>query len=253
MLMIISPAKTLDFSNKNQELRLNRPRFLQYSKILIDELKKNSPDDISRLMKINLSLAEMNHTRYLQWTKEISDIDKHAVLAFKGEVYRGLSAGDMSVDQLEFADKHLRILSGLYGILKPLDGIKPYRLEMGIKLKHDEHKNLYSFWGDKIAEDINGDLDKHTQKFLINLASEEYYKAVKEYIKHPVINITFKDRKRGVYKIIPIYAKRARGLMARYVIENKIDTVDGLKEFEMEDYIYADYMSSEKNLVFLRG
>jgi cytoplasmic iron level regulating protein YaaA (DUF328/UPF0246 family) len=251
--MIISPAKTLDFSNKNQELRLSKPRFLKHSKILIDELRKNSPDDISKLMKINLSLAEINHTRYFQWTKEVSEIDKHAVLAFKGEVYRGLGAGDMSVDQLEFADKHLRILSGLYGILKPLDGIKPYRLEMGIKLKHYEHKNLYSFWGDKIAEEINKELNKHSEKILINLASEEYYKSVKDYINHPVINITFKDRKRGVYKIIPVYAKRARGLMARYVIENKIDTVDALKEFDMEDYIYSEYMSSEKNLVYLRG
>ena len=253
MLMIISPAKTLDFSNKNQELRLSKPQFLRYSKILIDELRKSSPDDISRLMKISLSLAEINHTRYLQWTKEISEIDKQAVLAFKGEVYRGLRAEEMSEEQLEFADKHLRILSGLYGILKPLDGIKPYRLEMGIKLKHGNHKNLYSFWGDKIAEYINDELDEHSEKLLINLASEEYYKAVKEYINHPVINITFKDRNKGIYKVIPIYAKKARGLMARYVIENKIDTVDELKGFDMEDYIYSEHMSSEKNLVFLRG
>jgi cytoplasmic iron level regulating protein YaaA (DUF328/UPF0246 family) len=252
MLMIISPAKTLDFEEVSIDLRLTTPKFLTEAKVLIDELRKKTPEDISRLMKINLQLAELNHTRYFQWKEDMSDIDKQAILAFKGEVYRGLKANEMTVEELEYADSHLRILSGLYGILRPLDAIKPYRLEMGIKLKSGASKDLYGFWQDKIAKDIDSELENHKNKIILNLASEEYYKVVKGYVKNPVTNITFKDRKAGVYKIIPVYAKKARGLMASYIIKNKVESLEEIKNFDLEDYSYSEEMSSKNNLVFLR-
>ncbi|QAA31484.1 peroxide stress protein YaaA [Clostridium manihotivorum] len=252
MLMIISPAKTLDFEKVDIDLKLTTPRFLNEARMLIEELRKKTPEDISRLMKLNLQLAELNHTRYFQWKETKGDIDKQAVLAFKGEVYRGLRAYDMNIEELEYADRHLRILSGLYGILRPLDAIKPYRLEMGIKLKNGANKDLYGFWQDKIAKDIDSELENHKEKIILNLASEEYYKAIKNYIKSPVIDITFKDRKAGVYKIIPVYAKKARGLMARYIIKNKVESLEEIKNFDLEDYSYSEEMSSKNNLVFLR-
>ncbi|RZO28093.1 MAG: peroxide stress protein YaaA, partial [SAR86 cluster bacterium] len=229
--------------------------FLSQSSKLIGQLKKKEPKDIASLMGLSDKLATLNYDRYQSWTasKKASDDTKPALLVFKGDVYQGLQAEDLSKKEMNFAQKHLRILSGLYGILRPLDLMKPYRLEMGTKLETAQGKNLYEFWGDKIQKNVLDELKNQKSDLLINLASKEYFSVlgkVPEDIN--VISPAFKDFKNGKYKIISFYAKKARGLMARWIIQNKVTDFENLKDFDVDGYKYSKAESTSTTPVFLR-
>lgn len=256
MLMILSPAKTID------DKIINKPRlgsenlsFSNETNVLIDILKEFSVDELSKLMKISDKLAILNYDRFRKFYDEDTK-DFTAILAFKGEAYRGLAAKDFSEDDFLYSQNVLRILSGLYGVIKPIDRIKEYRLEMGTKLKNNIGKDLYEFWDDKITNNIEKAIeDSYGDKVLINLASKEYSTSIdmdRIKRKYDVINISFLENREGQYKLTGTYAKKARGMMVRYIIKNKIDTVEGIKEFDEECYQYNEYLSSEDNLVFTR-
>ncbi len=252
--MIISPAKTLDFDTASTTQKHNTPEFLAQSQQLIDTAKKLSPADISALMKISEKLGILNFERFHDWQTPFSlDNAKQAILAFKGDVYTGLDAESLSEEALLWADEHLAILSGLYGLLRPLDLMQAYRLEMGTKLENPYGKNLYEFWGDKVTEAINKQLAKEKNPVLINLASNEYYKVLQpKSIAAKIITPVFKDEKNGQYKIISFYAKKARGLMARWVIDNRIENPKDLINFNRDGYYYDDIESDINTLVFKR-
>ncbi len=254
MLMIISPAKTLDFDTPSTTQKYSTPQFLAQSRQLIDTAKKLSPADISALMKISEKLGILNFERFHDWHTpfDLSNA-KQAVLAFKGDVYTGLDAGSLSEDALLWADQHLAILSGLYGLLRPLDLMQAYRLEMGTKLENPRGKNLYEFWGDKVTEALNEVFAKEKEPTLINLASNEYYKVLQpKSIAANIITPVFKDQKNGQYKIISFYAKKARGLMARWIIDNRIDSPKDLVNFNVDGYYYDSEASDAKTLLFKR-
>ena len=254
MLIVVSPAKTLDYDTAPTTSSYTQPQFLEHSQVLIDELKHLSVQDIAELMKLSDKLSSLNVARYESWTPEFNTENaKQAVLAFKGDVYTGLDAETLTEEQLEFAQNHLRILSGLYGILKPLDLMQPYRLERGTKFANSRGKNLYEFWGDIICDQLNTELSEGKEPVLINLASNEYYKAAKEKnLNARIITPAFKDWKNGQYKIISFYAKKARGLMGRYAILERLTHVDQLKQFDLEGYSYAADLSSVNEWVFTR-
>ena len=254
MLVVISPAKTLDFDSPVNVSEASTPSFLDDSQRLIDRMKHFSPDDVAKLMKISLKLSELNVERYHDWqTPFTTQNAKQAVLAFKGDVYTGLDAQSLSEQDLAWAQQHLRLLSGLYGALRPLDLMQAYRLEMGIKLDNERGKNLYEFWGEKITEHLNDQLASIQSKQLINLASNEYFKAVKkQLIEGEIISPEFKDYKNGKYKVISFYAKKARGLMTRWIIENRLDSPEQLIDFDVAGYYYSDEHSTESQPVFLR-
>lgn len=254
MLTVVSPAKTLDYETAPVTETYTQPQFLDHSQRLIDELKQLSVQDVAELMKLSDKLASLNVARYESWTADFSqDNAKQAVLAFKGDVYTGLDAETLSEGDFAFAQQHLRILSGLYGVLKPLDLMQPYRLEMGTKLTNSRGKNLYEFWGETICNHLNSELQESAAPVLVNLASNEYYKAAKEKnINARIITPAFKDWKNGQYKMISFYAKKARGLMARYIIENRIDDPEALKNFDVEGYRFAESMSEGDTWVFIR-
>ncbi|WP_415887149.1 peroxide stress protein YaaA [Neptuniibacter sp. QD37_6] len=254
MLIVVSPAKTLDYETAPVTETYSQPEFLDHSQLLIDELKKHSVQDIAQMMKLSDKLASLNVARYESWTPEFNTENaKQAVLAFKGDVYTGLDAETLSEEDLAFAQNHLRILSGLYGVLKPLDLMQPYRLEMGTKLTNSRGKNLYEFWGTQICERLNQELTEQKEQVLINLASNEYYKAAKEKnISARIITPAFKDWKNGQYKMISFYAKKARGLMTRYIIQNKIENPEDLKGFDLEGYRFAESMSEGDTWTFIR-
>lgn len=254
MLLVISPAKTLDFDTAPHISEFSQPRFLPQSQTLIDTLTPLSVQDIAVMMKLSDKLAALNVARYESWeTPFTPDNAKQAVLAFKGDVYTGLDASTLTADDLSFAQNHLRILSGLYGVLKPLDLMQPYRLEMGTKLENAKGRDLYQYWGNTLVDSLNQELSEQTEAVLINLASNEYYKAAKEKsIQGRIITPIFKDWKNGKYKIISFYAKKARGLMARYIIENKITDPAALKDFKTDGYRFDQAESSGDNWVFLR-
>lgn len=251
MLMIISPAKTLDFESKPNIEQFSQPRFLDQSRILIDRLRKFNAVDIANLMSLSDQLASLNMGRYETWEAPFSlDNAKQAMLAFKGDVYTGLDAETMTEEDVAYAQNHLRILSGLYGVLKPLDLMQPYRLEMGVKLDNPKGKNLYEFWGsilrDSLAEELQGGV-------LINLASNEYFKAIEaKKLNTRIITPVFKDWKNGQYKIISFYAKKARGLMSRYVIDHKLTDPEALKQFDYDGYHFSEGMSERDEWVFIR-
>ena len=252
MIYIVSPAKSLNFSDKSKIINNREPRFKDEADKLIKELKSYSPEEISSLMKISDKLGELNFYRFQKY--ELNPT-KEAVYAFYGDVYRGLDIESLDEEDVLYSDKHLRILSGLYGVLRPLDRIKEHRLEMGTRLKNSKGKDLYEFWGDKILETLEVDLDNDKSKILINLASEEYSKSAKlDKLKnnYRVIAPIFKDYKNGKYKIISIYAKRARGLMARYLIENQIEDIESIKNFDYEGYRFSREKSNEDSLIFIR-
>ncbi|MBL6448597.1 peroxide stress protein YaaA [Fulvivirga sp. 29W222] len=254
MIAIVSPAKTLDFETEySHEHTL--PRFQKEALELIDELKKRSEEDISTLMSISDKLAELNVERYHNFTKKKDPAHaKQAVFAFQGDVYQGLQAETFSQEELEYSQQHFRILSGLYGLIRPLDLIQPYRLEMGTRLKVSEHANLYEFWQDKIAKQLKKDLKAQGDNLLINLASNEYFKSVDtKQLKARIIDVDFKDHKNGEYKIISFYAKKARGLMSRFIIKNQPTTVEELKAFDYEGYYFDEKNSTEDLLAFKRG
>lgn len=253
MLMVISPAKTLDFDTPPTIKRATEPQLVDDSALLIKQLKGMAPQDIASLMKLSDKLAELNYDRYQQWSYPFDETAKQAVLAFKGDVYTGLAADTLSADELGYAQQHLRILSGLYGLLRPLDKILPYRLEMGTKLANTRGKNLYDFWGEKITQQLNQQLKKLKSSTLINLASNEYFSSIqKNQLDADVITPVFKDYKSGKYKIISFYAKKARGMMSAYAIRENITLADPLKSFTMGGYAFNEHESNDQEWVFLR-
>ena len=254
MLMVISPAKTLDYETAPATERHTLPRHLQHSRELIEVLRDMSPQEIGKLMSISDKLAALNVARFGSWTDTFtSDNSKQALLAFKGDVYTGIHAEDFSEDDFDFAQQHLRMLSGLYGILRPLDLMQPYRLEMGTKLANPRGKDLYTFWGNHITDWLNAELAEQGNGVLLNLASQEYFGAGKpKALNGRLIETVFRDQKNGQYKIISFYAKKARGLMARYVIKERLKDPEGLKDFNTDGYYYDQASSGPDKLVFLR-
>ncbi len=254
MLIIISPAKTLDFDTSPITNEFTQPEFLKDSRKLILELKKLTPAEVSSLMKISDKLGTLSYLRFGEWKTPFNlNNAKQALLAFKGDVYTGIDAESFSKQDLMFAQKHLRILSGLYGILKPLDLMQAYRLEMGTQLENKQGKDLYEFWGTKITDQINKDLKVSKSKYLINLASNEYFKSLqKDNINARIIVPVFKDYKNGKYKIISFFAKKARGLMSAYIIKNRLKNPEELKGFNIDGYKFYKSVSSTTNLVFQR-
>jgi cytoplasmic iron level regulating protein YaaA (DUF328/UPF0246 family) len=254
MQIIISPAKSLDFDTTVTSALYSNYRFTNEAKQIAAVLKTYTPKDLGSLMKISQSLADLNYTRFQNWYFPFTeDESRQAIFAFKGDVYTGLDAFSLSEQEISTAQKQLRILSGLYGLLRPLDLILPYRLEMGTKLSVVPSANLYEFWETKITKLLNKDIEDNNHKFLINLASNEYYKALQpRKIKVPIITPTFKDWKNGQYKIISFYAKKARGLMTRFIIQNQISDPENLKAFDGEGYYYNNELSTESKPVFTR-
>ena len=254
MLAIISPAKTLDFERVVKNFPVSQPHFTDYSEQLIEVCRKLSPQDLSSLMSISDKLAGLNAARFAEWTKIHNKNNSRAALfAFKGDVYTGLDADSLSEDDVAFAQSHLRMLSGLYGLLKPLDLMQPYRLEMGTKLANPKGKDLYSFWGNVITQAVQQAIDEQGDNVLINLASDEYYKSVKEnQLNAKIIKPVFLDNKNGKYKVISFYAKKARGLMCRYLIQNRLTEIEQLKEFDLGGYWFDSTSSTETEFVFKR-
>nr|MBL8411181.1 peroxide stress protein YaaA [Dechloromonas sp.] len=254
MLILLSPAKALDYQTPPHVATHTMPAFLKQSESLIKQLRKLSPADIANLMDLSDQLALLNFNRYADWHLPFTPENaKQAVLAFDGDVYDGLAARTMSADDLDFAQQHVRILSGLYGILKPLDLMQPYRLEMGTKFANKAGKDLYAFWGETLLDTINGELDAMPHPVAINLASEEYFKAaVGRKFKGRLIQPVFEDWKNGKYKIISFYAKRARGLMTRYALLNRLTDPEALKDFDSDGYAFAPEASDEATWVFRR-
>lgn len=254
MKLVISPAKTLDFETPPVTKNHSQPAYLDQSQQLIDELKQLSQADVASLMKLSDKLAALNVARFGSWeTPFTTENAKQAALAFKGDVYTGLDAETFSEDDFSFAQKHLRILSGLYGLLKPLDLIQPYRLEMGTKFSNGRGKNLYDFWDMQLTEALNQEFAAENDTVLINLASNEYFKAIKlKQLKAEVITPVFKDWKSGQYKMISFYAKKARGLMAAYIIQNRLSDPELLKNFDTEGYYFSEEQSKGNEWVFLR-
>ena len=254
MLTVISPAKTLDFESPPTTRRSTVPALVDRSAKLVEDMRALSPDDIRSLMGVSEKIADLNHRRFMNWSQPF-DLDnaKQAILAFRGDVYTGLAAETLDSAQLGFAQKHLRILSGLYGMLRPLDLMQPYRLEMGIKFANRGGNNLYQFWGDEITKGLNAQLKKIQSDVLVNLASNEYFKAVKpKELNAEIITPVFKDLKSGKYKVISFYAKKARGQMVRFIIENGMEAPDGLKRFDTDGYRYNPGQSTARELVFTR-
>lgn len=254
MLTVISPAKTLDYESSPTTTQHSMPDFVSDSAELVERMRQLTPPDIEQLMHISPKLAGLNFGRFLNWsTKITTDNAKQAVLAFKGDVYTGMQAESFSEDDFRFAQDHLRILSGLYGVLKPLDLMQPYRLEMGIKIDNPRGKNLYEFWGDKPAEALNAQMQAVDTDVLINLASNEYFKSVNQKaLKGEIVTPVFKDCKNGKYKVISFFAKKARGLMAAWVIQNRITDKAKLQDFDVAGYAYNEAASQGNELVFLR-
>lgn len=254
MLILLSPSKSLNLETKIISKTHSIPAFLKDSQILINELKKFSAQDLAKLMKISDKLAELNFERYVNFKTPFTiQNSKPAIFTFDGDVYEGIDAENYSEKNLTFAQNHLRILSCLYGILKPLDLIQPYRLEMGTNLKNPKGKNLYQFWQEKITDFLNKELENFSEKIILNLASEEYFSAVDDSkIKGQIINIIFKEKKGNDYKVIGIFAKKARGLMADHIIKNKIQKAEEIKKFNHSGYKFNPGFSDKNNWWFCR-
>ncbi|MEN8124137.1 MAG: peroxide stress protein YaaA [Bacteroidota bacterium] len=252
MKIVISPAKSLDFETQIPTKKYTQSIFLEQSEKLNKVLKKKSPKQLSKLMSISDKLGELNWQRNQDWQLPFTNTNaRQAVYAFKGDVYIGLDAYTISVDKIEQLQDKLRILSGQYGILKPLDLMQPYRLEMGTKLKIGSKDNLYKFWGDSLTETLNNEMKNDEP--LINLASQEYFKAINpKLLEAPVITPVFKDFKNGKLKIISFFAKKARGMMVRYVIDNNIENAEDLKGFNSGGYAFDANLSTDDQLVFTR-
>ena len=254
MLIVISPAKTLDFESPLKTQKFTQPDFIEHSKALVEELRDLSPEDISELMNVSPKIGELNFSRYLNWQSPFTpDNARQAVYAFKGDVYTGLEVESFKAADLNFAQKHLRILSGLYGALRPLDLMQAYRLEMGTRFANQKGKNLYEFWGGQVTESLNVALAEQKDQVLINLASNEYFKVVKKpLLTAEIITPVFKDYKNGQYKVISFFAKKARGYMTAYIIKNRLSTVAELKAFDVAGYGFDESLSNGNELVFTR-
>jgi uncharacterized protein len=253
MITIISPAKTLDFESQLPAIEATQPAFVEESEQIMNKLRGLSKKKISSLMSLSKDLTELNAQRYQDWEPEFSpEVSRPALLTFSGEVYRGIDAANLNSTQIDFAQNHLRILSGLHGLLRPLDRIRPYRLEMGTTLPVQRKKNLYQFWGTKLTDALNQTMKEQNTDVLLNLASSEYFKAVDfSKINGRVITPVFKDLKNGEYKIVMTWAKHARGAMTGFVLRKGITDVDEIKLFD--EYQYSEPMSSENEWVFIRG
>jgi len=254
MLLVISPAKTLDYSDPDFTDH-SQPRLLDKSERLIEILRKKTVPDLQKLMSISEELAVLNAERYADYEQPFSlDNAKQSLLAFKGDVYQGLQAEDFSEEELSFAQDHLRILSGLYGVLRPLDLMQPYRLEMGTRLQNVYGKNLYEFWGDTITEVLNRDLQQLEHRALVNLASREYFKSIDtNRLEGDLYHVDFKEKRDdGQYRIIAVYAKKARGMMCRYAIKNGLTNPGELRNFNKEGYTFNEELSKEQHFVFTR-
>ncbi len=254
MLLILSPAKRLDYERAVPTGEYSQPRCLDEARLLIERLRKLSPAEIASLMGLSDPLAALNFSRYAEWNPPFSPQNaRQALFAFAGDVYEGLDAPSLAADGITFAQAHLRILSGLYGLLRPLDLMQPYRLEMGTKLVNPRGRNLYDFWGGHITGLLAADLKAADAKTLVNLASNEYSKSVQmESLPVCVLHPVFEDWKNGKYRVVSFYAKRARGLMARYTIERRLCNPEGLKRFDSEGYEFAPQASDDEKWVFRR-
>lgn len=254
MLVVISPAKNLDYETPAPTDIYTQPDMLDDSQSLIKHCRKLSPANIASLMKISDKLAGLNADRYASWHTPFDTSNaKQAVLAFNGDVYTGLDAASFSQADFEYAQQHLRILSGLYGVLRPLDLMQAYRLEMGTKLDTGKNKNLYQFWGERISKKLNQAIDEQGDNVVINLASNEYFKAVKpKVLNAEIFTPVFQDYKNGQYKVISFFAKKARGMMARYIIQNRVTDISQLQNFDTAGYRFSEAKSKGNELVFER-
>ncbi len=256
MILVLSPAKSLNY--QQEDIPFDAPtntRFKTESFQLVKELRNLSRGDLAELMSISTPLADLNYQRFHSWRKSPKeDTIKPAAYAFDGDVYTGLDVSTLPSERLGYLQDHVRILSGLYGLLRPMDLMQPYRLEMGTKLKTEEFKNLYEFWGSKITKEINKDMKKlQSEQVVINLASKEYFKSVRvKELDAPVINIEFKDWKNGAYKVISFFAKKARGRMTREIVQNEISSAEAIKQIEFEGYAFNPKFSNESNWTFTR-
>ncbi|MDG1230149.1 MAG: peroxide stress protein YaaA [SAR86 cluster bacterium] len=255
MLVLVSPAKTLDYESDLSIKDFTVASHLSDSKLLIDELQKKSPDDLSALMGLSEKLSQLNFERNMNWVRpsKPSETARQAIFAFKGDVYQGLDAISLSKAEINYTQKNLCILSGLYGFLKPLDLMYPYRLEMGTKMKNKRGENLYEFWGSKITKSINDLAKENKAKAIVNLASVEYFSVLKrDQLDLPIISPIFKDYKNGQYKIISFFAKKARGTMTRFIMQNKVKKIEDLNDFNLDGYRYSKKDSEKFSPVFLR-
>ncbi len=254
MLTVISPAKTLDYESPVNTGTYTQPAHLTQSRKLVRRLREFTAGDLSQLMHVSDSIATLNRDRFKSWKTPFKPENaRQAMYAFKGDVYLGLDAYSMGAGEVEFAQNHLRILSGLYGLLRPLDLMQPYRLEMGTRLDTEAGRNLYQFWDGRITQSLNKELKQAGSQTLINLASGEYFKAIKpKQLKADIITPAFKEYHKGEYRFIQFHAKKARGLMARYLIDQRIDQPEGLKDFDVEGYRYDAGLSSDNDWVFTR-
>jgi len=254
MLFLLSPAKKLDYDSPLPTNLHTDPLFVPQARVLIDVLKKKSASQVADLMSLSPALAQLNVDRYAGWSEQFTQTNaRPAALAFNGDVYEGLQASSLSEKDLQWAQDHIAILSGLYGVLRPLDLMQPYRLEMGTKLPNPAGGNLYDYWKDKIAPYLNERLDKDKNPIIVNLASEEYFKAVDTKVLKPkVVQCVFQDQKADAWKVISFYAKRARGLMAKFAVEKRITSLEKLKLFDSEGYRFAADVSTPDKLVFRR-
>ena len=252
MLAVISPAKSLDFETRPTTRKSTMPDFVDDAAILIKDLVKLAPGDISDLMGVSQKLGELNCDRYNEWQKD-ANTGKQAAFAFTGDVYMGLGAWEFTERELTSLQRRVRILSGLYGLLRPLDKIHPYRLEMGTAFPNKRGPDLYSYWGQKVTDTLNGELEGHRNRTLVNLASNEYWRVVNaDRLQARVVNTRFLDTKNGEVKFISFFAKKARGLMAAYIAKNKVETVKALKAFDYEGYRFDEQRSSADELVYVR-
>ena len=256
MLMVVSPAKSLDFETRPGTRKFSQPEFLKESNALVKDLRKLEPDDLSELMDISPSLAEENHRRFANWHTPFDlKNSKQAIFAFKGDVYLGLQAEDFGSADLNFAQKHLRILSGLYGVLRPLDLMQPYRLEMGRKFGVNGAKTLYEFWGARLTDQLNAEFESQSSKknVLINLASNEYFNSIQtKGLDAKIITPVFKDWSNDKYRIVSFFAKKARGQMAAHIIKNRLQSPAKLKDFAVDGYRFDPEESTDNKLVFKR-
>jgi len=255
MIVILSPSKTIDQSLNTKIADFTIPVFLKQSHQIVNILKKLNTTELSKLLSTSPKLSQLSYDRYQFWNKSHNlNNSKQAILSFKGEVYSGLDADSLTKNEINFAQKHLILLSGLYGILKSLDLIQPYRLEIATKLSVGKQKDLYSFWRTHITNELKELISKSSQQTLINLASNEYYKSIdKEKLGCRIITPIFKEYRNGDYKIVTIFAKKARGLMTRYIIKNSIEVLEDIKSFDKEGYYFNNELSNEDNFVFTRG
>lgn len=255
MLALISPAKKLDFETPHHIKKSTQPDLLDHSQELVDTVKRLTPSHLQSLMKLSDKLSQLNYDRYQSYiTPFTSNNARPAVTALRGDTYVGLDADTLSPDDLDYSQSHLRILSGLYGLLRPLDLMQAYRLEMGTKVANPRGEDLYDFWGNIINQACNDAVKDHKDKTIISLASIEYIKAVRpQSLNSPFITCHFKELKNGTPKVVGLFAKRARGMMARFMIKNRIETPKGLKKFKEDGYIFEDTLSDEQNYVFLRN